>query len=91
MIALLATTACNRIGNLTPEQHIQKAKEFQTKGDLRASIIELKNALQKKPDNAEARFLLGQTYVKTQLGSDAKKSYFKRKSLESLAQPSCRL
>jgi putative PEP-CTERM system TPR-repeat lipoprotein len=73
IIALPIVSGCDRIGGSTPQQHIQKAKDSQSKGDLRASIIELKNALQKSPDNAEARLLLGEIYVKTQQGQNAEK------------------
>ncbi|HSI23342.1 MAG TPA: XrtA/PEP-CTERM system TPR-repeat protein PrsT [Methylophilaceae bacterium] len=46
----------------TPEALIAEARQYQQKGDTPAAIIQLKNALQKNPDNAEARFLLGTIY-----------------------------
>ncbi len=43
----------------TDADHLSRAREAQDQGDLRTSVIELKNALQKNPRNAEARRLLG--------------------------------
>ena len=40
---------------------IRSAREYQAKGEHQAAIIQLKNALQKQPDSAEARFLLGES------------------------------
>lgn len=74
ILALLAApilTACNRDLNLTEQQSIQRAKDFESKGNLPASIIELKNALQKNPDSAQARWLLGLIYLKQKQGSEA--------------------
>lgn len=48
-----------------PETMIASAKEFLGKKDNKSAIIQLKNALQKAPDNAEARFLLGQAQLDT--------------------------
>ena len=55
--------SCGR--NDSPEQLVAEAAKYQQKGDRKAAIIQLKNALQKKPDDAEARFLLGAVYNET--------------------------
>ena len=81
MIALPVVSGCDRIGSSTPQQHIQKAKNFLDKGDQRASIIELKSALQQSPDNAEARLLLGEIYIKAQQGKDAEKELLRAQKL----------
>ena len=64
-------SGCDRGARLSVEDHIERAKDFQGKGDMRASILELKNAVQKDPDNAQARWLLGTTYLDMRLGSEA--------------------
>lgn len=48
--------------NDSPEQLIADATQYRQKGDNKAAVIQLKNALQKKPDDANARFLLGSIY-----------------------------
>lgn len=44
------------------EALVAEAKEYQKKGETKAAIIQLKNALQKNPDDADARYLLGAIY-----------------------------
>ena len=48
-----------------PESFIQSAKEYIAKNEMKAAIIQLKTALQKKPDSAQARFLLGQALLES--------------------------
>src|SRR5439155_10502605 len=47
----------------TPDALVASAKEYLAKNDPKAAIIELRNAVQKKPDFGEARFLLGKTLL----------------------------
>ena len=49
----------------TPEGMVASAKEHLAKGDQKAAVIQLKNALQKNPALAEARFLLGAALLDT--------------------------
>ncbi len=53
VVAMLS--ACTK----TPEGLVASAKEYLAKGDQKAAVIQLKNALQQNPALAEARFLLG--------------------------------
>jgi len=69
----LMLPGCDRVSNLTEQEHIQRAKDFEDKGDLKASIVELKNAVQKNPGSPQARLLLGQIYLKVGMGAEAEK------------------
>jgi putative PEP-CTERM system TPR-repeat lipoprotein len=51
-------SACGRSTQST-EQLLAEAKQYQQKGDLKSAMIQLKNAVEKSPDNGEARFELG--------------------------------
>lgn len=79
--ASLTLTGCDPASRLTDQEHIQRAKDFEDKGDLKSSILELKNAVQKNPDNAQARLLLGQAYLKANLGAEAEKELLKAEKL----------
>jgi putative PEP-CTERM system TPR-repeat lipoprotein len=58
--SLVGLSACSQ---KTSEEHIAAAKEFVVKGDQQAAIVELKNAIQLDPKQAEARFELGNLYL----------------------------
>ena len=49
----------------TPEAYIESAKAHLAKRENKAAVIELRNALQKRPKLAEARFLLGRALLET--------------------------
>lgn len=69
----LVLTGCDLFHEATDAEHVAKAKEFLDKHDYRGSSLELKSALQKNPDNAEARRLLGEVYVTLVNGPAAEK------------------
>lgn len=71
--AAITLPACDGSARLTEQEHIQRAKDFEDTGNLRGSIIELKNAIQKNPDSPQARLLLGQVYLKGGYGAEAEK------------------
>ena len=72
-------TACGK--TQTSETLVNEAKQYQQKGDNKAAIIQLKNALQKNPDDVEARYLLGTIYNKTADPQSAEKELRKALSL----------
>src|ERR1700690_1187715 len=77
----ISLPACHRDSNLTEQERIQRAKDFEDKGNLTASILELKNAIQKNPNSPQARLLLGQIYLKAGMGEEAEKELTKAEKL----------
>jgi putative PEP-CTERM system TPR-repeat lipoprotein len=59
----LAALLCAGCGEEKPAALVASAKNYLAKKDERAAVIQLKSALQKEPDLAEARFLLGRTLL----------------------------
>ncbi|WP_219118188.1 XrtA/PEP-CTERM system TPR-repeat protein PrsT [Janthinobacterium sp. UMAB-56] len=62
------------------------AQQYRQKGEARAAIIQLKNLLQKEPDNAAARLLLGSIYIDTGEALSAEKELRKAKALGLASQ-----
>jgi len=55
------------------EEYLSQAQTYFEKGEYSTAVIQLKNALLLDPNNAEARFLLGNAYLKLDDGSSAVK------------------
>ncbi len=70
-------TAC---GGGSTESMLTSAKEYLTKNDTKAAVIQIKNALQKNPDLAEARFMLGSALLS--MGDAATAEVELRKALD---------
>jgi putative PEP-CTERM system TPR-repeat lipoprotein len=79
--ATIALSGCDSTSSLTEQEHIQRAKDFEDKGDLKGGIVELKIAVQKNPDSAQARLLLGQLYLKSGRGDEAEKEFARAEKL----------
>lgn len=71
LVVALAVAGCGKTES--SQQLYQQAQQFHAKGDDKAAIIQLKNALQKNADNAEARYLLGVLYNDTHDPKSAEK------------------
>ncbi len=65
VVAAIAVTATAGCARNDPASYIASANSYIAKSDYKAAIIELKNALQKAPDNAEARLLLAKSLLAT--------------------------
>lgn len=64
-------TACGK--TQSAQALVAEAGDYHQKGDNKAAIIQLKNALQKNPDDKEARLLLGTIYIETNDPQSAEK------------------
>ncbi|ALK95220.1 hypothetical protein AB595_27190 [Massilia sp. WF1] len=63
IIVTAALGGCNR--TKPTEQLLAEAKQYQQKGETKAAMIELKNAVANSPENGEARLALGTLYVES--------------------------
>lgn len=68
---------------LAGEGSLETAREYLNKGEHKAAVIELKNTLKDNPQNAEARLLLGETYLKLGDGPAAAKELEKARDLNA--------
>ena len=59
VLAAVSTVLLPACRSESPEALVASARAYQAKGDQKAAIIQLKNALQQNPTHGEARLLLG--------------------------------
>ncbi len=76
-LCAMLLAACGRDSS---DDLVKSAREYLAKGDSNSAVIQLRNALQKAPENAEARYLLGKTLVERRDFAGAVKEL--RKALE---------
>jgi putative PEP-CTERM system TPR-repeat lipoprotein len=84
VLRLLLVLACIAWGGFSSAQaasFLERAQQHFEDGDLRAADVELKNALQREPNNAEARFLLGKVHLKLGDPSSAEKEFLRSREL----------
>ncbi|CAL1238971.1 XrtA/PEP-CTERM system TPR-repeat protein PrsT [Candidatus Methylocalor cossyra] len=62
---------------------LEAAKKYLGKGEYKAAVIELKNALQEDPENVEARLLIGEAYLKLADGGAAARAFEKARELKA--------
>ena len=74
-----AVSGCGK--NQSSEALVAEAKQFQAKGDNKAAVIQLKNAVAKNPQDVEARFLLASIYNEMNDPTSAEKEIRKAISL----------
>jgi putative PEP-CTERM system TPR-repeat lipoprotein len=73
--------------NETAASLVADAKQFQAKGDNKAAVIQLKNAIVKSPEDIQVRIALGEVYLAAGDGASAEKEFRKAISLGAPAQP----
>ena len=71
---------------MSADAHVAKAEVYIAAGDLRAGVIELKNAIQQNPEDPEARLLLGTTYLVLGDPAGAEKEISRARELGAAAQ-----
>jgi putative PEP-CTERM system TPR-repeat lipoprotein len=74
-------TACGSGVELTAEEHVKRAEAYMDQAEMRAGIIELKNALRKDPDNPRARWLLGKINLDIGNAATAEKELIRAREL----------
>lgn len=72
-------SACSN--NQSTETLLAEAKQYQQKGDVKAAMIQLKNAVAKSPEDAEARIQLGMLHLEVGDAVSADKELRKARSL----------
>lgn len=84
-VLVIGIAGCDGVGGKTDIEHVAAAKDFLDKNDTKSGAIELKSALQKNPENIEARRLLGELSLESGDGAAAEKEF--RRAIElGLAQ-----
>ena len=75
LVGMLASwlVACDVGPAVSDTEYVYRAREQLEKGDRRAAVLELKNAIAKNPDNSDARMMLGGLYLEANDGASAEK------------------
>jgi len=81
LLALLLVGCDGLFSDVSDAEYVSRAQTFLDEGKLKSASIELKNALAKNSDNAQARWLLGRLYVEIGNGLAAEKELNKARNL----------
>ncbi len=81
LLALILAGCDNPLNSTSDTEHVSRAQTYLDSGKLKSASIELKNALTKNPDNAQARWLLGKLYIEIGNGLAAEKELIKARQL----------
>ena len=81
LLGLLLNVACGSDPDISTDEYVAKARQHIAENRLDAGVIELKNALQIDNNLPEARWLLGQIYLKYGNGSAAHKELVQARTL----------
>lgn len=68
---------------LAEESTMDSARQYLDKGQFKAAVIELKNFLKDNPQNADARLMIAETYLKLGDGPSAIKEFEKARDLNA--------
>ncbi|MBS0293397.1 MAG: PEP-CTERM system TPR-repeat protein PrsT [Proteobacteria bacterium] len=79
--ALTAAILLSACGRDNPDAMVASAQDYLKRNDTSAAIIQLKNALQSRPDNAKARLLLGEALQKSGDAQGAETEFRKAQEL----------
>lgn len=72
ILICFALAACDATQQADEATLMERAREYRASGELSAAIIELRNVVQRNPENGQAQRLLGETYLES--GDDAQAS-----------------
>ena len=67
----------------TEEKLLLEARDYITKGESKAAVIQLKNLLKESPEHTEARLLLGEIYLNSGDGASAANEFEKARGLSA--------
>ncbi|MCB1873183.1 MAG: PEP-CTERM system TPR-repeat protein PrsT [Gammaproteobacteria bacterium] len=79
LLAALVVTACS--AEKTDQHYYDRAVELVEQGEMRAAVIELKNALSKNPNNPQARWFLGKIHLEDGRAAEAEKELLRAREL----------
>lgn len=86
VLALAVTFPLVGCGGKTAEEHLSAGKQLADKGETKAAILELKSAVQKQPENGEARLMLGKALFLSFDYPHAEKELLKARELGAPAE-----